>query len=317
MEVLESVAYLQNVVKEIDSQTIVDKPFSGEDLMTHYMSEIEERNSQESIELPFDGFKTAGVVFGSSNLVSVAGSPKAGKTSFALQTALEFAKSNKNVLFFTLELAIVEMVEKSLAYFGTCNPVIIKNIHLPKNQDNHTKRWSDACKVLFNDLKDNISFIGDKKFSIWEICQTIRESNKANKLDFVYIDQLSFIHTNNMFGMEKHKEYDYIVRELKELCKELKICIVLLAQLNRGASGEDVDYADIQHIKDSSAVAETSDILILAKRNEKQAKMNNKRIQVNFTVVSRHSKGGLVALDWNTLLARFEDEEIPSLPIKK
>jgi replicative DNA helicase len=306
MEVSESLAYLKNIFNEIDSQVITDKPLAGIDAMNHYMAEMEDKSNQKNIELPFSAFRDHGVVFGSTNLVSVAGSPKAGKTSFALQTAIEFAKQSKNVLFFTLELSVMEFMEKSLAYIANLNPVVIKNIHKPESRPEFVQRWSESCAYLFDNLKDNLAFIGDKKYSIWEICQTIKTANAKTKLDFIYIDQLSFIHTNNMFGSEKHKEYDYIVRELKELCKELKVCIVLLAQLNRGASGDDVGYANIQHIKDSSAIAETSDILILMKRNEKQANSNAVKIQVNCTVVSRHGKGGVVAIDWDTKLAKFE-----------
>jgi replicative DNA helicase len=284
------------------------KATTGPSLFERYAQKKEELSKMQSLSLPFQAFQKAGIVFGSTHLVTISARPKVGKTSLALQTAVHFAEIGKKVMFISLELEEHECLDKCLGILGDYNPIVAKtyleNQH--KMSDSIQTRYKMSVDKLFGDLNGKLFLEADKKMSIWKICQLVRQQKKKG-LEVVCIDQLSFIHTDGKFK-EKHREYDYIVRELKELAKELKVCIILLSQLNRSADGrDDDDMVQLSDIKDSSSIEETSDILILLQKSKKADIEGKEIVPIKAVITSRHSRGGLVALNFNTKTTKFID----------
>lgn len=306
----EVISQIKTIVDEAQSDTLTEVPYYGASGFEFYFNEKTAQMQQTKIELPFQAFQNSNINFGNTHLVTIGGRPKTGKSKFSLQVALATAQT-KPTLFFTLEMSKVEIMDQAIAIIGNFNPVIAQNI---QNDDDKGKRISEkygeaygqAVDSLFDKLGDNFKLVGDKKLTIWDICQIIKEQNKLKKLELVVIDQLSFVHTNGKFK-EKFKEYDYIVRELKELCKELKICVVLNVQLNRKAESKEDGVVGLEDIKDASAIEETSDILILMGKSAEDKKSIKDTVPVKFSVTSRHNMGGIQELQFNKKLAKFED----------
>ena len=159
----------------------------------------------------------------------------------------------------------------------------------------HADAFSKAIEK-FRELNFNVFA---ESSTIWEILNIVKRENLKSKIDLIVIDQLSFIQTEGKFSKStKVQEYDYIVRQLKMLARDLKIPIILLTQLNREVEKRGDEMPRLADIKDSGGIEETSDMIFLIHKKDDKA---------NVYITSRHEAGGKFDLKWNVKLAKFED----------
>jgi replicative DNA helicase len=121
------------------------------------------------------------------------------------------------------------------------------------------------------------------QFSISEILTSIRKEHKENGLKFVFIDYVQLIKTDSKKGT-RYLEIAEITRDLKLLAKELKIVIIILAQLGRGSISK--DEPGLEDLKESSSIADDSDTVILlykGKNDTKWLKLAKNRMFGKFT----------------------------------
>lgn len=177
----------------------------------------------------------------STNLIVLAGRPKSGKTTLALNFAYSFAKQGFKVLFFTFEMSKYEIVQKILAII---TKQTIKNIDDMVN--------ISKIKEIYNVPLDIIESSG----------LTVEEMKaQINKIepDIIFIDQLDCIPVNT--SLYRH---DLMIGEnvmkLKSLSMEFKKPIILLHQLNREA--EKINKPSVTSLKDSGLVEQKADVVL-------------------------------------------------------
>ncbi len=88
---------------------------------------------------------------------------------------------------------------------------------------------------------------------------------------------------------------------MKELADDLKVPIVLLAQINRGVESREDKIPTPSDLKDSGGLEEASDLMILMY-------LEKEKNEAYFNVVGRDVEGFKVPLTWNSNLAKFEDK---------
>ena len=229
-------------------------------------------------------------------LVTVAARPKNGKSTFSAQYALNQASLGKNVLYVSLELSKEETLDKLVALEGGFNPIVSRDVF---RDEDILQRKGEELTAAIERLSQYSLRIHDQSVSIWKL-EEIMLAHKQIGLDIVVIDQLSFIQTGDKFNKSnKTSEYDYICRRLKMFARDHNILIVLQHQLNRQAENSESNVLSPAYLKDSSALEEMSDMLILFKKKDES--------NVVFSVTSRHQPGGMYNLRWNKKLAKFTD----------
>ena len=139
----------------------------------------------------------------------ITGRPGAGKTSLAIDIAVNCAKEMKRVVFFSLELSKSEVVQRILKYV---NDSSIEPGELP------------------------IYICDETSISPTVILDKVNEFNKSNetgKADIIIVDYLELIVPSKSEIMSRMGELEYITCALKSMAVELNIPVVLTCQGGR------------------------------------------------------------------------------------
>jgi len=117
----------------------------------------------------------------------------------------------------------------------------------------------------------------DDKYRLNDIILIIRNQAKQG-LEFVLIDYLQLIKTDTK-NQQRHLEVGEITRELKLLAKELRITIIVLAQLGRASLNK--DEPELNDLRESGSIEMDSDLVFLiykAKNNDRILKLAKDRM---------------------------------------
>jgi replicative DNA helicase len=241
---------LEIILKEMDSLQAV-KIRKPTDPCETYKQEIERRKVTESLKwgIPKLDYITGGAR--GQELTVIAARPRIGKTALALQFAFEFAKKKNPVLFFPLEMAAFQMMERL-----ACRETNIKQEKLKTPAQMDEADWQ-ALDYFFKIYKpvigEYLHFI-EKVRTISEIKRHIEHY----KPKVVIIDQLTQLDERKNFKDERER-FSYMTRTLKAMSMDLDIPIILLAQINRDGDGKEPTIADL---KGSGSIEEDADNII-------------------------------------------------------
>lgn len=192
-----------------------------------------------------------------SDLVILAGRTSQGKTSFALSISKNMARE-RTVGIISLEMTSLQLTSRLVASDrGISAKALI------------TKRLSDHDKFELNNLsrlKELPIFLDDNpKTNLTYIISKIRSMTLQYNVEVVIVDYLQLI-TNFQKGQSKEQEVGNIARTLKNLAKELNICIVALSQLSR--TKESAQEPKLSELRDSGQIEEAADTVLLIYRPE-------------------------------------------------
>lgn len=299
-EIASEIDYLGNQLLQINTLTNQKSFSQPQEELTKWLEEKSKQINSPKLDLPFTTFQQEGVKINAGWLVTIAARPKMGKSTMALQIALETAKNAKKVALLSLEMNSEEIMNKSIAYLAGISPTVVANWGGDSEASQRSqKAYADQFSKGLEEFSKLDFLLFSESCTIFDIPVMIRNENMKGKLDLIVIDQLSFIQTDGQFSKSnKVQEYDFIVRKLKMLAKELQIPIILLAQLNRDLEKRGDDRPKLSDLKDSGGIEETSDMIILLHKVEEKA---------SCYITSRHSAGGKFDLAWDTKLAKFKN----------
>lgn len=199
-----------------------------------------------------------------SDLIIVAARPSMGKTALVLNSILEGCKKDDiYATFFSIEMSKGQLVDRLIAMQGGIN---LKKMRNPNKTfvDDEWKRYTDALSVLQNlplDIRD--------EYTVPTIRAAIKRNMKEypDKKHVVAIDFLTLIHHLNPSG-NNHKDLSDIIRELKQICKDLDIPMIVLAQLNRGVEARQDKRPNMSDIGESGTIEQIADLIAFLYRDE-------------------------------------------------
>lgn len=192
-----------------------------------------------------------------TDLVVVAGETSQGKTALAL-TMINNAVCmfDAKVAFYSLEMSKQQLTARLLAQKSNVSG---KDILLRKLEDYQIKRIDKAVGELYN---RNIFFDDSSTSRIDTLIRSIRMMKIKYDIDIAVVDYLQLV-SSNMKGNKEQQTAD-IARSLKNLAKELNICILLLSQLRRSEN----PYPTLNRLRDSGQIEEAADVIIFVYRPE-------------------------------------------------
>lgn len=249
--------------------------------------------------------------FKPGDMVVLAGRPGMGKTSFALNMAIEIARKNNNVLFFSLEMPANQLVNRIIATECSVNA---KNLLTGKFEQGEINRlWAgidgvsklpifidETSKLTVSDLRSKAKKLDS------ELKKTPNFLRKNNKLDCIFVDYLQLM-SSNVFRDDRVRQVEDISRNIKLFAKDLGIPIVALAQLNRKVeerSGAKIPM--LSDLKDSGAIEQDADMVMFLHREDVYKKdTENKNIADIFIQKNRHGQQGVVHLRFIPQYTKF------------
>ena len=191
------------------------------------------------------------------HLIIVAGRPSMGKTLLGQQLAVAAASKGKKVEFITLEMSAAEIGQRMISAVSEVPLAELRNGQFSK------KGAAEAIDGAVTYLKKLSIKISDDSNTLGKICSRARRAKLKGGLDILIIDQLSAMPTK---GNNRALELKAITGGLKQLAKELQVPVVLLHQIGRAAVAKVDKRPDISDLKDSGAVEEDADVVLLLHR---------------------------------------------------
>lgn len=303
-----------------DAGMLVDKASSRLDGLAHTATDSEPKLAFETlarhIELIDDRFNGAEVAAISTglididrklngglrrgNLIVLAGRPKMGKTSLALNIA-EHVSVDGIAAIFSMEMTEPELHDRNLASIGR-----IPLDHLTDSKkltDQDWPRLTNAVQKmlgmrLYRDFKPGLRLL-DVRTKAKQI------KRKAGGLDLLVIDYLQLMAGE---GANRNAEIEGVTRGLKNLAKELDVPIILLSQLNRKLEDRPQKRPQPADLRDSGSIEQDADIVIFLYRDEvyNPDSMDKGVCEVN-VALSRQGAPGVVALTYIGEFTKFEN----------
>lgn len=200
--------------------------------------------------------------FRKGSLITIGGRPAMGKTSLAMNMALEMAKQGKKVCFFSLEMLWQDILIRAASGEALIPGNSIEDLTYLDNKDEMDKIY----KVFNLFLKLGIKIDYTVNLSIQDLITKARRRKMEDKTDIIFIDFLQRIVAKKKYEAKYLEIGDY-TNKLKSLAMELEIPIVLLSQLSRDVEKR-MDKRPMQSdLRESGSIEQDSDLILLVYRD--------------------------------------------------
>ncbi len=246
-----------------------------------------------------------------SDLILLAARPGMGKTSFALNIALNVAKStNMTVAVFSLEMSREQLATRLLSA-----EALVENNRLKTGMLRETdwEKIAGAASVL---NRVNIRIDDNPMLSVADMNAKCR---RLENLGLVVIDYLQLMTSAGKGGGGESRQQvvSDMSRMLKIMAKELNVPVICLSQLSRANEKRDDKRPMLSDLRESGAIEQDADIVLFLYRDDYYHEDSEKHnIAECIVAKNRHGETGKVELRWmpeytqfSTLDNRYGDDE--------
>jgi replicative DNA helicase len=239
---------------------------------------------------------TAG--FQRGDLIIVAARPSMGKTTFALNCALNACREQGAcVLFFSLEMGQHQILTNMLAATEGIDASRIRRGTMTEADHQRLHRAADTLYRL--------PFYIDSSTAVTPMMirtKARRVKLHTGRLDLVVVDYLQLM---NVPGAEsRQQEIAAISRSLKALARELDCPVMALSQLNRALESRKDHRPQLSDLRESGAIEQDADLIIFLHREdyyrdttENEAAEMRDRGKKTEIIVGKHRNGPTGKLD--------------------
>jgi replicative DNA helicase len=203
---------------------------------------------------------TAG--FQRSDLIIIAGRPSMGKTSFALNVAMNAAiDSGVPTAIFSLEMSKEQLGLRILCAKAKVN---LKSLRTGFLSD---RDWSSLTLAVGNISEAPLYIDDTPAINSLELRAKARRLKKERGLGMIIVDYLQLMRGATKSD-SREKEISEISRSLKALAKELDVPVIALSQLNRKVEDRPNKRPQLADLRESGAIEQDADVIIFIYRDE-------------------------------------------------
>src|SRR5713101_8412917 len=310
---------VNNLLDEVEQRIFA----VGEDRFKGQMLSMKEQvmSTLESIEKLFEnkgaitgvstGFRdldklTSGLH--SSEMIVIAARPSMGKTALAMNIAEHAAiQLQLPVAIFSLEMSAQQLVQRML-----CSRA---RVNLAKTRDGFLSE-ADFPKLTnaASKLAEAKIFIDDSAgLSILELRAKARRLKAQQDVQLIVVDYLQLLRSTSRRAQDNRQlEISEISAGLKGLAKELKIPIIVNAQLNRQPEARSGGKPRLSDLRESGSIEQDADLVGLLVRpeiyEEDEEARQEKAGEAEFIIAKqRNGPVGEIPLTFLKEFTRFED----------
>ena len=211
----------------------------------------------------YSGFPEFDVLTGGfrkGELVIIGGRPGVGKTKLMVHFCRFMAERGTPTAYFNFDLTADQLVYRFLS-----------NISKVSEHTMRKKLLLDSDKLALNDAGEKLNrfpiYIDDSAsqniFSIREKCKKLV---KDHKVEVVFVDYIQMI---GGLGRKNNREYEIslVSRELKQMAKELDVCVIASSQLSRAVEQRGGSKRpQLSDLRESGAIEQDADKVIFIYR---------------------------------------------------
>ncbi|MFZ1218994.1 MAG: replicative DNA helicase [Chthoniobacterales bacterium] len=243
-----------------------------------------------------------------SEMIVIAARPSMGKTALAMNIAEHVAINEKlPVAVFSLEMSGQQLVQRLL-----CSRA---RVNLQKVRDGFlAERDFPSLTAAASKLAEAQIFIDDSaSLSILELRAKARRLKAQKDIKLIVVDYLQLLRSTTRRAQDNRQlEISEISSGLKGLAKELKVPVLVLAQLNRQPEARTGGKPRLSDLRESGSIEQDADLVGLLVRPEIYEEDEDARAEKAGEaelIIAKQRNGpvGEIALTFLKEFTRFED----------
>ena len=250
------------------------------------------------------------IQMGQGDLVIVGARPGMGKTSFAMNIAVNVAKQNKAVAIFSLEMSGEQLVTRILSSEALIDSSKLRTGQLKEGD------WENLAGVVSSLSGCDIYIDDTSAITSAEMKSKLR---RIKNLGLVVIDYIGLMQSTSNSD-NRAQQVGEISRNLKIMAKDFGIPIVCCAQLNRGTESRTGDgkKPTLADLRDSGSIEQDADIVLFLYRDEYYKDISGSDAQGSeesantaevIVAKNRHGSVGNVKMGWIGQFTKFRSLE--------
>ncbi|NUP37029.1 MAG: replicative DNA helicase [Streptomyces sp.] len=219
-------------------------------------------------------------------MIVVGARPAVGKSTLALDIARSCAiKHGRPAAFFSLEMGRAEITQRLYSAEARVALHHIRSGNVTEDDLTQMARRTPDIEgaPLIVDDSPNLTML--------EIRSRARRIKQAHGLDLLIVDYLQLMQSGASRKAEtRQQEVSDMSRAMKLLAKELEIPVIALSQLNRGPEGRTDKKPLVSDLRESGAIEQDSDLVILLHREDVYEKESPRAGEADL-IVAKHRNG--------------------------
>ena len=240
-----------------------------------------------------------------SDLILIAARPGMGKTSLALNVALNAAKkSGKTIAFFSLEMSREQLGMRLMS-----NESFVDNQKLVTGRLSEDE-WAKIGLASSALSQTDIRVDDNPTITVAEINAKCR---RLDNLALVVVDYLQLMTSSGERSSSNENRQQIvsdISRALKIMAKELNVPVICLSQLSRANEARQDKRPMLSDLRESGAIEQDADIVLFLYRDDYYHEDSpEKNVAECIVAKNRHGETGTVRLQWLPQFTTFSDRE--------
>ena len=236
-----------------------------------------------------------------ADMIVLAARPSVGKTAFALNIAANAAiREGKCVLLFSLEMAKEQLVQRLLCMVGEVDSDRLRKGFLADAEFSKVQKAAgmlDRAKIYIDESAG---------LTPLELRSKARRQSAQDKLDLIIIDYMQLMHSSSR-NENRQTEISEISRSIKGLARELHVPVMTLSQLSREAEKDDKGTPKLSHLRESGAIEQDADVVIILSRPPASERENRENIIIANIAKQRNGPTGRFDLLFQANKQRFRN----------
>lgn len=268
--------------------------------LTNVLKQISElaenKGKMRGIETYYKDFDAITNGLQKSDLILLAARPGVGKTSFALNIAVNAAVyAGKKVAIFDLEMSKEQLMQRALSSLAKVNLG-----HILKG-DMDSEEWKRVWTAEKKLAQSGIYVDDSSMITPFEIISKCRKLKMTEGLDLIVIDYLQLMTMGKANRESRTQEVSDLTRTLKIAARELNVPIIVLSQLSRAVETREDHRPVLSDLRESGSIEQDADIVLFIYNPEKY---NDPNIEdapgTVYLMIAKHRSGstGEVKLKW-------------------
>ncbi len=247
-----------------------------------------------------------------SDLILLAARPGMGKTSLALNIALNAAKaSNKTVAVFSLEMSREQLATRLIAGEG-----LVENTRLATGNLRESD-WVKVAEAASTLSRMDIRIDDNPLLTVADMNAKCRRLDNLGLVVIDYLQLMTSAGGKGYSGENRQQAVSDISRMLKIMAKELQVPVLCLSQLSRANEKREDKRPMLSDLRESGSIEQDADIVLFIYRDDYyNAESEKRNIAECIVAKNRHGETGKVELRWmpdyttfGTLEQRYGDGE--------
>jgi replicative DNA helicase len=324
----------EQMIFEIAGERETQGPERLSDLLRQEIIRIELQSEGKGVSGLPTGFTDLDEMLGGmqpGEMIVLAARPSMGKTALSLNLAEQIAFGGRTpwsprheggepapVGFFSLEMSREALVQRLLSARSGIDAHKIRTGQLGGGGRSVMSAWEKINEAAA-ELYEAPLYIDDSPgLTILQLRAKARRMKDRYGLRVIIIDYLQLLTAPGAARESRQVEVSTISRQIKAMARELRVPVLCLAQLNRGAEQRERNRPRMSDLRESGSIEQDADVVMLLHREAYYHKDdeewlndpdNEDRLNLTELIVAKQRNGptGVVKLTWDDSIVRFKN----------